>query len=166
MRRGKQTSAASQAYIPVVTNRIQRVNWKRGIPLYLMIFRVLFFVIFKYIPMGGLVIAFQEYDPFSGFIGSPWVGLDHFQRLFTDADFWTLLRNTLMLSALNLFCFSRTDLVRHSVERGREVMVPKDRADRYLYAALFILGCCRQYHDSAACHAGWRDQQFACGYGV
>jgi putative aldouronate transport system permease protein len=106
MRRGKQTSAASQAYVPVVMNRIQRVNWKRGIPLYLMIFPgFLYFVIFRYIPMGGLVIAFQEYDPFSGFIESPWVGLDHFQRLFTDADFWTLLRNTLMLSALNLFLF-------------------------------------------------------------
>jgi putative aldouronate transport system permease protein len=66
---------------------------------------LLFFIIFKYIPMAGLVIAFQDFDPFSGFSGSAWVGLDHFQRLFTDPDFWLLLRNTLILSALNLFFF-------------------------------------------------------------
>ncbi|WP_273386753.1 ABC transporter permease [Cohnella zeiphila] len=65
----------------------------------------LFFVIFKYIPMGGLVIAFQEYDPFLGFQGSPWVGLDNFHRLFSDPDFGMLLRNTLFLSGLNLFLF-------------------------------------------------------------
>jgi len=74
--------------------------------MYLMILPgFLFFLIFKYVPMGGLMIAFQEYDPFDGFTGSPWVGFDNFQRLFTDPDFWTLLGNTLMLSGLNLFLF-------------------------------------------------------------
>jgi putative aldouronate transport system permease protein len=80
--------------------------WKRGIPLYLMILPgFLFFIIFKYIPMAGLVIAFKEFDPFLGFRESPWIGLDNFERLFTDPDFLTLLKNTLFLSALNLFLF-------------------------------------------------------------
>ncbi|MFC5451597.1 ABC transporter permease [Paenibacillus aestuarii] len=84
----------------------------RGIPLYLMILPgFLFFVVFKYIPIGGLVIAFQEYDPFEGFLGSPWVGFANFQRLFTDQDFTSLLRNTLILSGLNLFLFFPAPIV-------------------------------------------------------
>lgn len=66
---------------------------------------LLYFLIFRYLPMGGVIIAFQNYDPFDGFRHSEWVGLEHFQRLFSDADFWMLLRNTLFLSALNLFVF-------------------------------------------------------------
>jgi putative aldouronate transport system permease protein len=65
----------------------------------------LFFLMFKYLPMGGIMIAFQEYDPFDGFLKSPWVGFEHFERLFTEPDFWLLLRNTLVLSGFNLFLF-------------------------------------------------------------
>jgi putative aldouronate transport system permease protein len=80
--------------------------WKRGIPLYIMILPgLLYFLIFKYVPMGGIAIAFQEYDPFEGFLGSRWVGLDQFVQLFTHYDFLILLRNTMILSALNLFIF-------------------------------------------------------------
>jgi putative aldouronate transport system permease protein len=72
---------------------------------------LIFFILFKYAPMAGIVIAFQEYDPFLGFADSPWVGFDHFVRLFTDPDFWMLLRNTLILSALNLFLFFPAPIV-------------------------------------------------------
>jgi putative aldouronate transport system permease protein len=78
----------------------------RSLPLYLMIVPgVLFFLLFRYIPMGGLILAFKDYDPISGFANSPWVGLDNFRRLFTDQDFWLLLRNTFVLSGINLFFF-------------------------------------------------------------
>ncbi|WP_258313511.1 sugar ABC transporter permease [Paenibacillus sp. tmac-D7] len=81
-------------------------EWRRGLPLYLMILPgFLFFLIFRYIPMGGIVIAFQDYSPFTGFFGSEWVGFAHFQRLFGEPEFWSLLKNTLILSALNLFFF-------------------------------------------------------------
>lgn len=81
-------------------------EWKRGLPLYLMILPgFLFFLIFRYIPMGGVVIAFQDYNPFGGFMKSDWVGFAHFARLFGEPDFWALLRNTMVLSALNLFLF-------------------------------------------------------------
>ncbi|WP_188991652.1 ABC transporter permease [Paenibacillus nasutitermitis] len=63
---------------------------------------ILYFIIFKYLPMGGVIIAFQDFHPFSGFLGSKWVGLKHFERLVTDMDFWMLLRNTLMLSVFQL----------------------------------------------------------------
>ncbi len=63
---------------------------------------LLYFLIFKYLPMGGIIIAFQKYHPFTGFFNSEWLGLYQFQRLFQDPDFFKLLRNTLMLSLYNI----------------------------------------------------------------
>ncbi|WP_245608752.1 ABC transporter permease [Saccharibacillus sacchari] len=74
--------------------------------LYLMILPgFLYFVVFKYFPMGGLVIAFQDYQPYRGIMGSEWVGLKHFIRLFTEPTFFMLLRNTLVLFAMNIIFF-------------------------------------------------------------
>ncbi|MEK3715784.1 sugar ABC transporter permease [Paenibacillus sp. FSL R7-0333] len=74
--------------------------------LYLMILPgLLYFIIFKYLPMGGLIIAFQNYQPFQGITGSEWVGLKHFIRLFTEPTFMQLLRNTLILFAMNIVIF-------------------------------------------------------------
>jgi putative aldouronate transport system permease protein len=112
MRSGRQDTAALQASLPTIPARKRPSAWTRGIPMYLMILPgFLFFIIFKYVPMGGLVIAFQEYDPFEGFQGSPWIGMDNFQRLFTDPDFWVLLKNTMLLSGLNLFLFFPAPIV-------------------------------------------------------
>jgi len=58
---------------------------------------ILFFIIFKYVPMWGVIISFQDYQPFLGISGSEWVGMKHFNRLFTSPDFWLLFKNTLML---------------------------------------------------------------------
>lgn len=65
----------------------------------------IYFVIFKYAPMGGLVISFQDYQPYLGIQGSPWVGFKHFIRLFTEPTFSMLLSNTLILFALELIIF-------------------------------------------------------------
>ncbi|MDX8045326.1 ABC transporter permease subunit [Gracilibacillus sp. S3-1-1] len=76
---------------------------KRGIPLYLMMLPgVLFFLLFKYLPMFGLSVAFMEYDPFSGFFGSEWVWFAHFERLFQERIFLDLLWNTFVLSIYDL----------------------------------------------------------------
>ena len=61
---------------------------------------IIYFLVFKYAPMGGLVVAFQDYQPFLGIMNSPWVGFDHFVRLFTQGTFFMLLRNTMVLSLL------------------------------------------------------------------
>ena len=74
--------------------------------LYIMLIPgALYFIIFRYIPMGGIVIAFKQYSPFRGIWASPWVGLKQFQLLFTGTDFWLLLKNTLLLSLMNLFFY-------------------------------------------------------------
>jgi putative aldouronate transport system permease protein len=62
-------------------------------------------IVFKYLPMFGLVIAFKDYSPYAGLTESPWVGLLHFQRFFSSTQFFTLLRNTLAISLLNLLLF-------------------------------------------------------------
>lgn len=61
--------------------------------LYLMILPgCIYFLLFKYVPMWGIVIAFQDYQPFLGILGSEWVGLKHFIRLFTEPTFFLLLK--------------------------------------------------------------------------
>jgi len=66
---------------------------------------LVFFLIFKFVPMWGIVIAFQNYSPFAGIGGSPWVGLEHFRRFFDNPDFMMLFRNTMAINLLNLVCF-------------------------------------------------------------
>jgi len=62
----------------------------------------LYYVIFHYAPMYGLLIAFQKYNIVKGISGSKWVGLANFKRFLADPYFWKLVRNTLLLSFYNL----------------------------------------------------------------
>lgn len=66
---------------------------------------LLYFILFKYVPMGGLVIAFKDYSPFLGIWGSKWVGLEQFRKFFSTPDFWRLFRNTLGISLLQLVLY-------------------------------------------------------------
>ncbi len=66
---------------------------------------LIYFLLFKYVPMWGISIAFKDFSPFLGYVESPWVGWQHFQRLFGNQDFFMLLRNTLAISFLNLLFF-------------------------------------------------------------
>lgn len=66
---------------------------------------MIYFLIYKYIPMLGLLITFQNYQPFLGITGSKWVGFDHFIRFFSEPTFWMLFRNTLILACYNILFF-------------------------------------------------------------
>ncbi|GHU75446.1 sugar ABC transporter permease [Clostridia bacterium] len=59
-------------------------------------------VVFKYMPMWGIQIAFQKFNIFRGIAGSPWVGWANFERLFHSKDFYIVLRNTLLISAIRI----------------------------------------------------------------
>ncbi|WP_391563828.1 ABC transporter permease [Paenibacillus cremeus] len=63
---------------------------------------VLYFILFKYIPMWGVLIAFQNYQPFLGFLHSQWAGVEHFREFFSDSAFWQLFRNTAILAVYNI----------------------------------------------------------------
>ncbi|MEC2045374.1 sugar ABC transporter permease [Bacillus licheniformis] len=77
---------------------VKRDKW-----LYLLLVPgVLYFLIFKYWPMWGVLIAFKDYSPYLGFWQSEWVGFEYFKDFFMNPDFFRLLRNTLMLAALDL----------------------------------------------------------------
>ncbi len=77
-----------------------RQNWQ----LYLIFTlpALLLTIIFKYIPMGGVLIAFENYNPMQGVFGSEWVGLEHFRRFLSSPDFINYLANTLKLSVYGL----------------------------------------------------------------
>lgn len=86
---------------PTRLGRMIRNRW-----LYLMLLPgLLYFLIFKYWPMYGVLIAFKDYQPFLGFWESPFVGLKHFERFFHDPNFVVLFRNTLVLAMLNILFF-------------------------------------------------------------
>jgi putative aldouronate transport system permease protein len=78
--------------------------FKRSWMLYAMLaLPMLFFIIFRYIPMTNIVIAFKDYNLFRGvWSGSPWAGLKWFQTAFATKDFWIAMRNTLWLNFLDL----------------------------------------------------------------
>lgn len=79
---------------------------KKNKMIYLMITPgILYLLIYKYVPMYGLIISFQDYKPYLGISGSEWVGFKHFHRLFTSPDFWMILRNTLVLFGLQIVVF-------------------------------------------------------------
>ena len=72
---------------------------KRAWPLYVMIVPgIVFVLLFRYYPMYGVVIAFQDFSPAKGFAGSPWVGWENFEFLFSLPEFGRILSNTLIIS--------------------------------------------------------------------
>jgi putative aldouronate transport system permease protein len=82
--------------------KVNREKWKlfRGhIDLYMMLIPgLLFLLLFKYTPMYGIIIAFQDFNIFSGFTGSEWVGLAQFQKLIQSEEFYQVFLNTLLIS--------------------------------------------------------------------
>ncbi|WP_261807781.1 sugar ABC transporter permease [Paenibacillus sp. N3.4] len=78
-------------------------NIKKAPQLYILsALPILYILIFKYVPMYGVVIAFQDYVPHKGFFGSDWVGLKHFKTFFNSYEFWKVIKNTLGISFYGL----------------------------------------------------------------
>ena len=76
--------------------------WKMRWFYILMLPGLVYFIVYKYIPMWGLLMAFQDYMPTTGITGSEWVGLKHFISFFSNDGFYILFRNTLMISTGSL----------------------------------------------------------------
>lgn len=83
---------------PLETNKHKR-TMRPSTCYYLMLLPgILLLLIFNYIPMGGVLMAFQDYSPVTGFINSPWVGLKHFKTFFNSVSFKRILRNTIVIA--------------------------------------------------------------------
>ncbi|MFF7733453.1 MULTISPECIES: ABC transporter permease subunit [unclassified Streptomyces] len=88
-----------------------RTGWRRALrrdwQLYsLAILPLLFFLVFRYLPMIGNIIAFRRFEPGGSLFGEEWVGLRYVRMFLSDPTFWQVFRNTLWLGGLTLvFCF-------------------------------------------------------------
>lgn len=87
--------------------RIKQYRW-----MYLFLLpAVAWYIVFAYGPIYGLQIAFKDYKIMKGIAGSPWVGLKHFEKMFSDPMFWQATRNTLVISGLKLLFVATSGLV-------------------------------------------------------
>lgn len=78
-------------------------NIKEYYEVYLLLFpTILYFIIFCYMPMYGVQIAFKDFMPIKGIYNSPWVGFKHFERFFSSPYFWVLIKNTASISFYSL----------------------------------------------------------------
>lgn len=87
---------------PALGRRLKKAA-RRDLPLWILAVPGLTaLIVFSYFPIYGLIIAFQDYSPGLGFLGSPWVGFKHFARLFRDPYFFRTFRNTVILGVYTL----------------------------------------------------------------
>ncbi len=81
-----------------------QTRFRKDKMLYVMLIPgILFYIIFEYIPMYGVIIAFKKYSIAKGILASQWVGLKHFESFINMPGAWTLVRNTLLISIYELF---------------------------------------------------------------
>ena len=116
--------------------RYIRNNWQLYIIFLLPAF--LLTIIFKYIPMGGVLIAFKDYNALEGVMGSPWVGFRYFERFLSSPDFLQYLMNTLKLSLYGLLWgFPIPIILALLLNRIRRVGIKK-KIQLLIYAPNFI----------------------------
>ena len=89
---------------PTGFKKLLRDIWNSRYLQLLILPGLIYFIIFKYIPIYGVQIAFRDYKLADGITGSRWVGLKHFRTFFTGPYAWRLIRNTLLLNFWSLIC--------------------------------------------------------------
>lgn len=88
---------------PLTKRKRTWINIAKRYDLYLMLLLpITWYIIFQYVPMYGLQIAFKDFNPAFGFLGSEWVGFEHFERFFDSYYFGRIIWNTVSISLLSL----------------------------------------------------------------
>ena len=103
----KAKSATTTVKVPITWKEIKR----QKVLLFWSAIFVIYGIVFYYLPLGGWIMAFQNFKPRDGLLGSQFVGLQKFIFLFSDATFLKVLRNTLAMGVLNLVCTFITAIV-------------------------------------------------------
>ncbi|MDO4292368.1 MAG: ABC transporter permease subunit [Eubacteriales bacterium] len=102
---GKKKERGKAALRAGTEKRSWKQDWKKNYQLYLFLIPAVVSVfIFSYLPMYGIQIAFKDFKPVRGILGSEWVGMKWFERFFSSFQFTEILGNTLLLSVLLLIC--------------------------------------------------------------
>ena len=113
---------------------VRRDRW-----LYLLLLPgLVYFIVFKYLPMFGIAIAFENYVPFSGVLGSEWVGLKWFNYFFKFPSWITYLWNTLILSMMNLVFFFPAPIILALMLNEMRSLRYKKTLQTLLYVPHFI----------------------------
>lgn len=99
-----------KAASPLADGHHKKTFWQRVYrDLYLLLLFLpclIYYILFKYVPMWGVLISFKDFKPFIGFMDSDWVGLKHYVNFFSNPDAWRIIRNTLFLGVYSLvWCF-------------------------------------------------------------
>ena len=106
---------------------------------------LLWYIIFCYLPMGGITLAFRNYRYDMGLWHSPWVGLLHFKTMFQDAEFWRAFSNTLIFSFGKLLFHSQSRLLWRSCSMRSVILALKSFSRQCLRFRISSLGsCCRE----------------------
>ncbi|NOU62851.1 ABC transporter permease subunit [Paenibacillus sp. LMG 31461] len=133
------TQPKSQHVIKVAVKRRRKGAFIKDYQLYLlMILPIAYFILFKYVPMYGAAIAFQDYNIFKGVTGSEWVGFDNFRELFAMSQFYTVVRNTLILNLLDLIFSFPAPIILAILLNELRVVWFKKVAQTVLYLPHFI----------------------------
>lgn len=106
--------------------QLARNVWKHKALYIIALPGIFYFFIFKYIPLLGTVIAFQNYNIFQGVTGSPWVGLAQFEKMFMYPEFIRILKNTLLINFYDLlFGFSAPIILALMLNEVRKIMAKR-----------------------------------------
>ncbi len=82
-----------------MNTRRMMADIRKDMALHILLFPpVVFMIVFRFLPLTWIVMAFQDYNIFRGLAGSPWVGLHHFRKLFSSEEFLLVFRNTLIIN--------------------------------------------------------------------
>lgn len=112
---------------------------KKNRYLYLLLLPgLLYFLVFKYAPMWGVLISFQNYQPYLGFWNSDWIGFTHFENFFAHPDFFRLLRNTLILGLYDLIFFFPAPIIIALLLNEVRLMLFKRWIQTLIYIPHFI----------------------------
>lgn len=101
--------------------------------LYIMLLPgIIYYLVFRYAPMWGVLMAFKDYSPYMGFFRSPWVGFKHFERIFSGSDFPMIMANTIIIAIINLVFYFPMPIIlslllnevrRHWFKRSIQTMI-------------------------------------------
>ena len=128
---------------------IWRRRWNHRGLYFLILVPVVYVFIFNYIPMYGVLMAFKNFSPRLGIMGSPWVGFYNFRRFFSSPNFLNILRNTLVLNIYGLvagfpFPIFMALCVNHIVFKHFKKAVQSITFAPYFLSAVIMVGLIRQ----------------------
>ncbi|MDQ0919200.1 putative aldouronate transport system permease protein [Paenibacillus sp. V4I5] len=127
---GRSNGQIRKSKLSLLMKEFIRDKW-----LYMMMLPgVAYFLIFKYVPMYGLIMAFQDYKPHLGFMESPWVGFKHFERFFSEPQFGMLFRNTIIIAVYNLVFFFPLPIILSLMMNE----LRRDRFKRFVQTLIYI----------------------------